>query len=75
MRTQARRASFYLATRPARRRARRRPRRGRGHPVVMITGDHPKTAAAVAAALGIACDGAVLTGSRIGSDALSVHVG
>ncbi|MFH6782035.1 MULTISPECIES: cation-translocating P-type ATPase [Methylobacterium] len=36
---------------------------------VMITGDHPRTAAAVAAELGIAADGAVLTGDQI--DALS----
>nr|WP_245292123.1 cation-translocating P-type ATPase [Methylobacterium tarhaniae] len=36
---------------------------------VMITGDHPNTAAAVAAELGIAADGAVLTGDRI--DALA----
>jgi Ca2+-transporting ATPase len=46
--------------------------------VVMITGDHPLTAGAIAASLGIGGNGRVLTGAdleRIGPDGLSEAVG
>ena len=43
---------------------------------MMITGDHPKTAAVIAAELGIAADGRAITGAelqKLSDDALTAN--